>query len=426
MGLFNFLRFCNPVPRAEPQNVSFDLAVLPLSPNFPLTFQVPRVPTRGIPLEIVLHILETACFDDHTIDAAFLSACSLVAKSWSLPAQKLLFRRVQLCSQAAYNSFTCAVNNSTVRGWVLGNSVIEMRVVLDNNQPGPLKQACFAHAVTLCPNLRELNLALYGCGEPGKDIVGSPALERMRRPAPSLEQSTLELLRTGPSITSLRFSNWSDNDQSIVQLLDIWPSLTSLSITGKTPHLSPGLTHAPYACALTRLTMNCQLEPSLDFLEWLLHGSSQAKSLRAIELDREPSLDMLDYLTKNHGEGLHELALPSCATSEHANAVIRCRSLRDLRTERASTSPVVFRELPAGIRRIALGMNEDTPLQHLIEAVKSRDDLETVTVNLWHKGSGHRQLSALKMACAFRGVDLHITSDVRVHRAMVRITDVFC
>ncbi|KAF9245611.1 hypothetical protein BU15DRAFT_85347 [Melanogaster broomeanus] len=414
MGLFNFLRFWTP----SPKDVSFDLTVASPSPKFPVSFQEPRVPTVGIPLEIVLYILETACFDDSASEAAFLTACSLVSKSWSLPSQKLLFRRVQLCSQAAYNSFASAVDRSTPRGRVLGDSVVHMRVVLDNNQPGPLEQACFARAVTLCPNLRELNLALYGCGEPGKDI-------RMRRPAPSFERRTLELLSTGPSISSLRFSNWSDNDQSIVQLLDIWPSLTSLSITGKTPHLSPGLTHAPYACPLTRLSMNCQREPSLEFLEWLLHGSSQAKSLHAIELEREPSLDMLDYLTRNHGESLHELALPSCATPEHVNAVMRCRSLCDLRTERTSTSSAIFRSLPEGIRRIAFGIDQDTPLQHVVEAVKTRDELESVTVNIWDKASNHRQLSALKMACAFRGVDLRLTSDVRVHRAMVPITESF-
>lgn len=369
----------------------------------------------------MLDILETTCYEHGNIDVEFLRTCSLVCKSWSLPAQKLLFRRIQLCSQAAHNSFLYAVDRSTERGRILGDSVVQMRVVLDNNQPGPLKQASFAHAVTLCPNLRELALALYGCGEPGNDIVGSPALERMRRPAPSFEPGTLELLRAGPPITSLHFSNWSDNDQSIVQLLDIWPSLQSLSITGKTPHLSPGLTQPPFAYALTRLRMNCQLEPSLDFLEWLLHTSSQAKSLCAVELDREPSLDMLDYLTKNHMESLQELAIPSCATSDHAATVIRCRSLRQLRTERPSTStmPAVFRQLPMGIQHLAFGMDQDTPLQTLVDAVKIWGELESITVNVWDKGDGHRLLPALKMACAFRGVDLRITNDVRVHRAMV-------
>jgi hypothetical protein len=400
--------------------VSFDLAVAPLPPNFPAISQAPRVPARGIPLEVVLDILETVSFDDSAIDAEFFRTCSMVCKSWSLPAQRLLFRRIHLCSQAAYNSFVYAVDRSTERGRILGDSVVQMRVVLDNNQPGPLKQACFSRAVTLCPNLCELSLALYGCGEPGNDIVGSPALERMRRPAPSFEPGTLELLRTGPPITSLHFSNWSDNDQSIVQLLDIWPSLESLSITGKTPHFSPGLTHPPFACALARLRMNCQLEPSLDFLEWLLHTSSQANTLCAIELDREPSLDLLDYLTRNHMDSLQELAIPSCSTSEHATAIIRCRSLRQLRTERPSTStiPAVFRQLPMGIQHLAFGMDQDTPLQTLVEAVKTRDELESITVNLWDKGDSHRQLSALKMACAFRGVDLRITNDVRVHRAM--------
>ena len=399
--------------------MSFDLAVVPPPPKFLVNSQAPRVPARGIPLEVVLDILEAMSFDDGTVYAEFLRTCSLVCKSWSLPAQKLLFRRIHLCSQAAYNSLVSAADRSTERGRILSDSVVQMHVVLDNNQPGPLKQACFARAVTFCPNLRELNLALYGCGEPGNDIVGSPTLERMRRPAPSFEPGTLELLRTGPLITSLHFSNWSDNDQSIVQLLDIWPSLNSLSITGKTPHLSPGLTHPPFASALARLRMNCQVEPSLDFLEWLLHTSSQTNSLCAIELDREPSLDMLDYLTRNHTESLQELAVPSCTTPEHATTIIRCRSLRQLRTERPSTIPAVFRQLPPGIQHLAFGMDQDTPLQTLIEAVKTQDELESVTVNLWDKGDSHRQLSALKMACAFRGVELRITNDVRVHRAMM-------
>lgn len=379
------------------------------------------MPARGIPLEVVLDILEAVYFNDGAVNTEFLRTCSLVCKSWSLPAQKLLFRRIRLCSQAAYNSFVLAVDRSTDRGRILSDSVVQMHVVLDNNQPGPLKQACFARAITLCPNLRELSLALYGCGEPGNDIVGSPALERMRRLAPSFEPGTLELLRTGPLIASLHFSNWSDNDQSVVQLLDIWPSLKSLSITGKTPHLSPGVTHPPFACALARLRINCQHEPSLDFLEWLLHTSSRANSLRAIELDREPSLDMLDYLTRNHAESLRELAIPSCTTPEHATTIIRCRSLRQLRTERPSTSaiPAVFRQLPMGIQHLAFGMDQVTPLQTLVEAVKTRDELESITVNIWDKGSSHRQLPALKMACAFRGVELRITNDVRVHRAMM-------
>jgi len=241
----------------------------------------------------------------------------------------------------------------------------------------------------------------------------------------------LELLRSGPPITSLHLSNWSDNGQAIVQLLDLWPSLDSLAITGKTPHFSPGLTHPPFACALTRLRMNCQFEPSLDFLDWLLHTSLQASSLCAVELDREPSLDLLDYLTKNHTESLQELAIPSCTTPEHATAIIRCRSLRQLRTERPSTAAInpVFRQLPMGIQRLAFGMDQDTPLQTLVEAVKTRDQLESVTLNLWDKGNSHRQLSGLKMACAFRGVDLHVTDNVRVHRTMVRsrpITHLLC
>jgi hypothetical protein len=58
--------------------------------------QTPHVPSSGIPIEILLTILEAAYFDDRgSPDVDLLSKCTLVCKAWSLHAQKPPFRRVR-------------------------------------------------------------------------------------------------------------------------------------------------------------------------------------------------------------------------------------------------------------------------------------------------------------------------------------------
>ncbi|KAL4070442.1 hypothetical protein J3A83DRAFT_3202799 [Scleroderma citrinum] len=423
VGFFNFTRLTDlVVPRVVPEEVSFEFTSRAVySRGYVTSSRMPRIPKSGIPLEIVLNILELSHLNDnYDPDNELLSSFALVCRSWSFYAQRLLFRHVRLCSQAAYDSFVYAVNRSTSRGRALGDAVVRMDIVLDNNQPGPLAQVSFAQAVSLCPNLRSISLSLYGDSELRNSAVGRPTSDHnVRQATPSFPDNVLRMLRAGPAISHLHFSNWSDHDDFIVQLLDVWPSLKSLSITGKTPHLSPALKRRPsYPGALQQLRMNCQVEPSLDFLEWLLQTTGEAKSLRGIELSREPSSLLLDFLVQHHGEQLHMLALPSCATHKHAHAVIRCRALREFRTERAWALPTVFRHIPDGIRHLAFGIDPTTPLQHVVELVKTKDELETVTINVW-RGDCERRLAALKMTCAFRGVELRITRDICIHRALV-------
>lgn len=416
VGLPHLARFgLSRSPKAVSEAISFDLAVMAKPHGFCMAAASPRVPISGIPLEIVLHILELAHLNDnHEPDTQLLASFSLTCRSWSFHAQKLLFGQGRLHSETAYESFIFAVDRSTTRGIALGDAVRQLNVVLDDNQPTPLERVSFARAITLCPNLHEINLSVYGFNEPVRNA------EHPRRTVPPFAEHVFDLIRTGPAISHLHFSNWSDNDDLIVQLLAVWPSLKSLSFTGKTPHFSPALKRCPcYPGTLEKLRMNCQVEPSLDFLGWLLHASAGANSLRGIELNREPSFHLLDFLVQHHGEQLHALSLPSCTTHKHAHAVIRCRALREFRTERAWTLPTVFRHLPEHVRHLAFGMDPSTPLQHIVELVNTKDELESVTVNVW-RGDCERQLGALKMACAFRGVELRITRDICLHRALVR------
>lgn len=370
-----------------------------------------------LPLELVISIVELACFDGSTPAETLLRHCALVCRAWSYPVQKLLFSRVTLRTRTACDSFCAAVIRSTNRGRMLGDAVICLKVVLDHSHPLGLSQHAFGDAFNLCPNLHELNLALYGYTASEEGKIGVLDIERMRRHASTFDDHTLSLLKSGPEITDLYFSNWSENQhESFAQLLTVWPTLKSLVISGTAPK-PPSSIAEPLACSLEQLRMNFQTSPSIDFMKWLLHNSSN--TLRVLEFDREPSVHFLDHLVDAHGPGLHSLSLPACLSQQHALAVQKCSQLRELCIENFSTCIKVCRKVFGTLEHIALGMDQNTVLQPIIETVRSSDALRVVTVHIWHGGDQHPQFSILKVACAYRGVDLRITRDIRVFRLMM-------
>ncbi|KAJ3934761.1 MAG: hypothetical protein NXY57DRAFT_992943 [Lentinula lateritia] len=416
MGFFRFFDLSQPQLNSE-FDISFDLTIpqTPLSkPTLSITEQCK--PSR-IPLELIMMIMEAA-YDEEDIESnkSLLRSLALVCRDWSLSAQMLLFRHITLDSESHYRSFAFATDKSSERGRVLGNAVYSMRASLDPNQPGHLSQLNFAEAVTRCQNLQELSIGLYGCVPPGDDVVGSPDTLRMRRPAPSFDEDAIALLRTGPSITTLRFSNWSENRQSITQLLGVWISLKSLVISGTPPEL-PSPISAPFPCALGKLRMNFQTSPSVDFLRWLLHNSGD--TLRALEFEREPSTAVLHHLIHSHHDTLTSLSLPSCSRAT-ARVLDKCTSLRNIFVEDAISFPVALKKLSPRVEHIGFGLNKETSMQTVLEAVKTNEFLQVVTVNLRNGGKVHRQLPSLKMTCALRGIRLRIADDVRVFRGIVR------
>lgn len=401
-------------PREIEHHVSFDLRTsyrkMPSHPPHRSSRHSTPVP---LPLEVVLCIIEAAFYEDHEPDEDLLKSCALVCRAWSGLAQKLLFSRVTLRTQSACESFSGAVKRSTERGRALGNAVIRLRVVLDHNQPYGLTQQSFGLAFTMCPNLYELNIALYGCAAPGEDVVGIPDITRLRRPAPSFDDQTLSLLKSGPNITALQVSNWSENRHTVAQLLDLWPTLKSLSISG-TPPQAPPDSPEPFPCSLEELRMNFQSPPSIDFMNWLLHNSLD--TLRILDLEREPPTQLLDYLVNAHGHTLHSLSLPSL--NDHTRVLLKCQQLRELRIEAPGALGKLHKELPETLEHIAFGLDRNTALQPVLEAVRSNDSIKSVTVNLWNGGELHPQFSALKISCAYRGVELRVTSEIQTFRAM--------
>ncbi|KAJ7070711.1 hypothetical protein C8F01DRAFT_1107444 [Mycena amicta] len=370
------------------------------------TLPSPSPRTVHLPLELGLQILEQA-YESEANPSQLLKNCSLVCRAWSYTAQKLLFRDVALSSQAACNAFLAAVDPSTPRGAMLANAVLRMKVVVDHNDPSCVSREAFADVVTSCPNLCAMDVALYGRSD---EVGGSSG-------APSFDESTLNRLRNGPAcIRSLHFNNSSDSDASFFQLLDIWPSLNSLAVSGTPPKLPTSL--PPFRGVLEELRVNCQSPLSLDFVKWVLGNSSER--LRTLEFEREQPNEVVDYLVEAHGATLRSLALPACTTHDMAQAVRKCVALEELRIEHPWITPVLYKPFPSQLRRIAIAIDQDTGLQPVLDVVRNEEALKAVTLQVWDSGDRNTQLPFVKLACAFRGIDLKMTKDIKVFRSVVR------
>lgn len=381
----------------------------------------PDPPASGLPempLELIISIIEIACSDDDRVQhIPLLLASSLVCKTWSAAAQRLLFSQVTLRSQSSFQLFINAVDRATPHGRMLGDAVKDLRVVLDHNQPSSLHHHSFALAVTFCPNLSHLGISLYGSAEPGKDVVGEPDLSRLRRLAPSFDDHTISLLKSGPKVAHLHFNNWSENQESIFQLLDVYLSLQYLSIGGTTP-LQPQGTLSPFPCALKGLSLKFQITPPIEFMRWLLYNS--INSLRVLDCDRDPSVDTLDYLMKTFGPQLEAISMPGLLSPEYSAMMSKCLHLRHLRTENPSLPALFYKRLPRSLEHISFSLDHDTPLNAVIDLIMSHNEVRTVTVFLWNGGRKHPLLSPLRIACTYRGVDLIITDNLRGFRADLR------
>ncbi|KAF8203967.1 hypothetical protein BJ912DRAFT_941540 [Pholiota molesta] len=419
---FSFYRAPRAIQRDISSSVSFmttstaasDLSCKPPMPSQTLT--TTTSPSTQMPLELILSFIETACAeasDEARIN--LLKSCALVCRTWSVASQRLLFSRVTLRSQRSFELFMNAVDRTIPHTSYLGDAVKHLTVIMDYNQPSGLHQNSLALAVTACPNLCHLGMSLYGCAEPGDDIVGAPDVLRLRRAAPSFDDHTLSLLKSGPSIESLQFDNWSENQQSIFQLLDIWPSLRFLSIGGTSPqHLQDS--PPPFPCALRGVRFNFQTTPSADFMKWLLHNSTE--SLQSLHFERDPSVEAFEYLINAHGQNLRSLTLPAFASPALMALVPQATHLNELRTENPSLPSTHYAQstFSGEIEHLAFGLDRNTPLGSIIDIIKTRDALKTVTVQIWEGGLHHALLAPLKIACMYRGVDLSISGELRLFR----------
>jgi hypothetical protein len=151
-------------------------------------------------------------------------------------------------------------------------------------------------------------------------------------------------------------------------------------------------------------------------MKWLLHNS--ADSLRQLGFERDPSFEALEFLVDAYGPQLQYLSLPAFGAPDLVFLISKCRNLREIRIENPACPSGFYKQLPEGIENLAFGLDRDTPLNVIIDVIRKRDMVKTITVSLWESGHSHPLLSPLKMVCAYRGIGLSITTDLRVFRSI--------
>ena len=123
----------HPAPRATNNDISSSVSFMTAPMSTLCSAYIPPMPTQTpttispfmeMPLELICAVIETACegADDRT-RVGLLKSCSLVCRTWSNASQRLLFSKVTLHSQRAFESFMYAVDRSAEHGASLGDAV---------------------------------------------------------------------------------------------------------------------------------------------------------------------------------------------------------------------------------------------------------------------------------------------------------------
>ncbi|KAG1814998.1 uncharacterized protein BJ212DRAFT_1447368 [Suillus subaureus] len=233
-----------------------------------------------VPPELVLCILEHGYYTSlRTPNYTFLKAAALVCKTWSGPAQTLLFRCATKLEQHNILIFRAALLSSAGRGKALGECIRILEISIggaSNGGPG-CSPDDLVILLQACPQLYELALSITGVHEFEEEILK-------------------KLGDVGRKLKALTLLQCGLQSPILFQLLKIWNNIQFLKIekeiaawpwrTAATPVLRrntdaeelaqrPGAEVCLYELALSRF-------PTLDVLTWLLKSS--ADSLRILEL----------------------------------------------------------------------------------------------------------------------------------------------
>ena len=324
----------------------------------------------------------------------------------------LLFRHVSLRSHVAFNAlFNAISSNSSSRGKRLARHVRSLGAVFDPQQPGRLHAISFAQAVSLFPNLSELDLAFY---PPPKHFLSN---RRGSAPIVALEDEALSMLRLGPRITTLRLANWSNDTSLLSTFLSLYHgSLRTLSLRGTPSSFSVPST--PTALSTPLYPISLTLEPSLALIpaliNWLTDPNSSPR-ICALEFTRQPKPAVLAGLLAVHSSTLKALALPTLTVADAAVVAAHgCPRLVALRTEHPyATLP--SRLFSTRLQHVALAAAPALALIH--EEACAGGRLESISVVLWRGDEEERETArVLKALCAQLGIRAEFERDVVAFR----------
>ncbi|KAG1730308.1 hypothetical protein EDB19DRAFT_1740754 [Suillus lakei] len=356
-----------------------------------------------VPPELVLCILEHGYYtSSRTPNYALLKAAALVCKTWSGPAQTLLFRCATKLEPRNIPTFRAALLSSASRGKALGECIRILEISIGGTSNGGCSPDDFAILLQACPQLYALALSITGVHEFEEEILK-------------------KLGDAGRKLKALTLVQCGLQSPILFQLLKIWNNIQFLKIekeiaawpwrTAATPVLRrntdagelaqrPGAEVCLYELALSRL-------PTPDVLNWLLESS--ADSLRILELRDTPGPVHRNIISP-HAPRLRSLRLAQY--NNYSAALLRmCTALEELVIYHVPTRFPLAPDLPPTIEHLSFRNPNHTlrhTLQPIIEAVDALPNLKVLTCD-----KNAEQLVAdyetLKAKCRMKGAEVIVS-----------------
>lgn len=373
-----------------------------------------------VPPELVLCILEHGYYtSQRTPNYTLLKAAALVCKTWSGPAQTLIFRCATKLEQHNIPIFRAALLSSAGRGKALGECIRILEISIGGTSSGGLgcTPADFVILLQACPQLYELALSITGVHEFEEEILGG-----LRDAGRKLKALTLVQCGLQSPILFQLLKTWNH-----IQFLKIekeiagWPWRTAATPVLRRNVDAEELAQRPcaevclYELALSRF-------PAPEVLTWLLGSSTD--SLCILELRDIPGPTHRTILAI-HAPRLRSLRLAHY--NKYSAALLRmCTALEELVIYNVPTHFPLAPDLPPTIEHLSFRNPKHTyrnTLQPIIEAVDALPGLKVLTCD---KNAERLVVDyeILKAKCRMKGTEV-IVSDmpfwvyedpVKVHR----------
>ncbi|OJA10581.1 hypothetical protein AZE42_04640 [Rhizopogon vesiculosus] len=361
----------------------------------------------SLPLELLFHVLEKEYYTSSgTPNYKHLKACALVCRSWSGPAQSLLFRSAIELSNHNIHTFHAALLSSAARGKALGNCVRTLALSISRTSDKSFGPMTVATLLQACPHVYELVLSLYGIN-----------IE---------EEETLEKLKVaGQRLKAFTLVHHGTQSPILFHLLRIWPNIQFLKVGSRIRTLPRCTTPSP---PLERNTEDAgelrqrngaevclydlviSIFPAPKVLSWLL--ASSADSLRILELRQLPCLTERNILAR-HAPQLRLLRL-WCYNDDSVALLRMCTALEELVLYGLEPSPCrpLVPNLPPTIEHFAFGIRDYhscISLQPSISAVDAHPNLKVLTFNKDPR-QRFQDCETLEAKCGMKGIEVVISS----------------
>ncbi|KAI0335864.1 hypothetical protein GY45DRAFT_709476 [Cubamyces sp. BRFM 1775] len=340
-----------------------------------------------LPAEIIEAMIESAYYRKGVPDRPFLKTCALICQAWSSPAQRLLFRHVELLDGRKYALFRMATDPASERGRLLGRHVRILEISIGQQTPFDIGELDLVELLHRTPRLYELALRSKGVHQ-----FDPSTTQRLTHLATHSTAEGISPLR----VRALTILSCGIQSPIVYQLLEIWPSVEFLYIgvelAAPPPKWSP--TFRLYQLTLMRT-------PRHSILSWLL--SSSIESLEIASFRDAPGRD-LDPILDDIGPRLRSLWMMNY--SPRATKVLKkCTRLEEFSILQLSTL-FALDDLPPTIKHLKCRNlpSEDQSLHSIIHAIRSLPGLRVVTCD--SQATEDERYTELRDLCASRGIEL--------------------